>query len=50
MAQDLNEKLVGELHARPLPAFDREPEEADLDADDCDAIVQIACFGEVVYG
>lgn len=28
----------------------RDPEEADLDAGDCDAIVQVAVLGEVVYG
>jgi hypothetical protein len=26
------------------------PDEADLDAGDCDAIVQVAVFGEVIYG
>jgi hypothetical protein len=46
----LKDKLLPEHILSRFRAFDREPEEADLDADDCDAVVQIACFGEYVYG
>ena len=44
------EVSVAERHPAAILLALVAPEQADLDADDCDVIAQVAAFGEIVYG